>query len=85
MDQKWLDKSIPLQDLPGLYHDFAHKWLLLEILDRNGNGNPKLLRLISFAEEKEKLRDYVMEDEKWDWGKRYVMVFADPEQPCDIR
>ena len=80
-----LNQHMELRDLPALYQEHAGKWLLLEVVERNGNGNPSKLKLISLDKEKEKLRDYVLEDETWDWSRRYVIVFADPEKPCTIK
>ena len=80
-----LQKVIELQDLARLYSEHAGKWLLLEVVERNGNHNPKKLRLISCDEDKEKLQEYILEDETWDWSKSYLMIFADPEKPCILR
>ncbi len=81
----WLDKIIDIKDIGRLYGEHAGHWLLLQVLERNGNENPKRLKLISYDPDKENLRDYVLDDETWDWTKKYILVFADPEKPCTIK
>ncbi|MCI0443724.1 hypothetical protein L0152_10955 [bacterium] len=82
---KWIQKVIDRSQLAQLYSDHAGKWLLLEIMERNGNDHPKKFKLISLDSDKEKLHEYLLEDESWDWSKKYLMIFADPEKPCTIK
>jgi len=39
--------------------------------------------LISYDRKKEHLYD-LMEEDGWDWEKKYIFVFADPDSLCEI-
>jgi hypothetical protein len=56
----------------------------LQILAINGNGTPVKLRLIARDTDKSRLHDLIMDDEQWDWQKKYLLVKADPTKPCTI-
>lgn len=77
-------ETIDVSDVRKLFLQHAGRWLLLEIAKRNGNGKPVKLRLIASDPDKERLRELILEDDSWDWSRRYLIVFADPEKPCTI-
>jgi hypothetical protein len=85
MMPEWLGRVIDVSELPQVYSEHAGKWLLLEVVERNGNQNPRKLRLVSSESDKEKLHEYLLEDDTWNWSKKYVMILADPEKPCEIK
>lgn len=80
----WIGKELTLADLGRLYQDLAGEWLLLEILDEGTEPTPRRLRLHAHHRHKEHLHEFMLEHEGWNWGKRYVLVQADPQKPCDI-
>jgi phosphorylcholine metabolism protein LicD len=91
----WTEKEILLRDLNQLYQDLAGEWLLLEILpDFPSNDTtkkvevekklPKKFRLHAHSHDKEKLHEFMMEHEDWDWSRKFLFVQADPEKPCEI-
>lgn len=83
-----LAKDIPetfeVSDIQKLYVRHSGEWLLLEVTERNEFDQPIRLRLIAASPDKETLRELVLEDDLWDWSRRYLMVFADPDKPCTI-
>ena len=82
---EWLRKILNLKDIAQLYIEKSDNWLLLEVLETNSSNEPTKFGLLAFSPDKNKLHDYVSEDESWDWSKKYLMVFADPTKPCTIR
>ena len=91
----WTDKEILLRDLGQLYQDLAGEWLLLEILpDVHLNDlsmkagaekkAPTKFRLHAHSRDKDKLHEFMLEHDGWDWSKRFLFVHADPEKPCEI-
>ncbi|MDZ7361602.1 MAG: hypothetical protein ONB46_12895 [candidate division KSB1 bacterium] len=81
----WTDKEILLRDLAQLYQDLVGEWLLLEILEDAEKRVPTKFRLHAHHSDKNKLHEFMMEHDGWDWSKKYLMVQADPEKPCEIR
>lgn len=59
-------------------------WFLLEILKQNNNGKAEELRFLKYSGDKENLYQYLMEDESWDWDKKYIFVFSDPDKKCEL-
>jgi hypothetical protein len=91
----WTQKEILLRDLGQLYHDLAGEWLLLEILpdfllndpaQKVGAEKrlPAKFRLHAHHRDKNKLHEFMLEHDGWDWSKKYLFVQADPEKPCEI-
>jgi hypothetical protein len=80
----WSTKEILLHDLGQLYHDLAGEWLLLEILQGEKEKLPAKFRLHAHHRDKDKLREFMMEHEDWNWNKKFLFVQADPEKPCEI-
>lgn len=80
----WTQKGILLRDLGQLYHDLAGEWLLLEILEGAEKKMPTQFRLHAHHLDKDKLHDFMLEHDEWDWSKKYLLVKADPEKPCDL-
>lgn len=80
----WTQKEILLRDLAQLYQDLAGEWLLLEILEGASERLPGKFRLHAHHCDKGKLHDFMMEHEGWDWSKKYLLVQANPEKPCEI-
>ncbi|MBK6622598.1 MAG: hypothetical protein IPG32_17645 [Saprospirales bacterium] len=68
-----------------LYQELPHHWLLLEVLETNEHGRAEKLRLLKYAKDKNELYEYLLdEDPHWEWSKRYIFVFSDPEKECEI-
>ncbi len=80
----WSLKEIFLRDLNQLYQDLAGEWLLLEIFQSEEEKLPDRFRLHAHHRDKDKLREFMLEHNDWDWNKKYLMVQADPEKPCEI-
>lgn len=80
----WAGKEILLSDLCQLYRDLAGQWLLLEILTGEANQSATRIRLHTHHADKDKLHEWMLEHNDWDWSKRYLFVQADPEKPCDL-
>lgn len=80
-----MPEEIELPEIPHLYRRYAGQWLLLEVVATNAGGKPLRFRLLGRAPEKSALHEMIMDDEYWDWQKKYLIVFADPDKPCDIR
>ncbi|MBI4456626.1 MAG: hypothetical protein HY644_12100 [Acidobacteria bacterium] len=80
----WTGKDISLQELARLYQSLAGEWLLLEVVDDGEEKRPAKFRLHAHHVEKDRLRDYMLENDDWGWHRKYLFVLADPGKPCDI-
>jgi len=49
----------------------------------DGKGKAEEFRLIAYDRKKEHLHD-LMDEDDWDWDKKYIFVFADPNTLCDL-
>ena len=74
---------IYVKDVARLYNDKMGNWLLLEVLKVGKNGKAEEFKLIAYDKKKDKLYE-LMEDEKWDWDKKYIFVYADPDTLCEF-
>jgi hypothetical protein len=74
---------IDAKDVARLYSDKLGQWLLLEVIEMGKNGKAEKFRLIAHDSNKERLKD-LMEEDDWDWSKKYIFVFADPDKLCEI-
>ena len=70
-------------DVAKLYNEKINQWLLLEVIKMGKNRKAEEFKLIAFNKSKEKLKE-LMEDDDWDWNKKYIFVFADPNSLCEI-
>lgn len=70
-------------DVAKLYNEKLNQWLLLEVLKMGKNRKAEEFRLVAHNKSKEKLKK-LMEDDDWDWDKKYIFVFADPNSLCEI-
>jgi hypothetical protein len=82
--QDWSQKEILLRDLGQLYQDLAGEWLLLEILEGAEKRLPAKFWLHAHHRDKNKLHEFMLEHDGWDWSKKYLFVYADPGKPCEI-
>lgn len=80
----WTEKEILLRDLGQLYQELAGEWLLLEILEGAEKKLPTKFRLHAHHSDKNKLHEFMLEHDGWDWSKKYLFVQANPEKPCEI-
>lgn len=71
------------KDVARLYNDKTGNWLLLEVIKMGGNKKVEEFKLIAFDSEKDKLYK-LMEKDDWDWNKKYIFVFADPDTLCEL-
>ena len=74
---------INAKEVAHLYNDKIGHWLLLEVIKMGNNGKAEEFKLISYDRKKEHLYD-LMEEDGWDWTRKYIFVFADPNTLCDI-
>lgn len=70
-------------DVAKLYNEKANQWLLLEVIKMGKNRKAEEFRLVANNKSKEKLKA-LMEDDDWNWEKKYIFVFADPNSLCEI-
>ncbi len=77
------NKVLNLQQLGEFYQKIRGQWVLLEIVENDQRNKPVRFRVLAVHENKKKLYDYLLEDEKWDWKRHYVIVLADPDN-CTI-
>ena len=61
-----------------------YEWLLLEILKEDAKGRALELAFLKSSRDKDDLYDYLMEDEDWDWDRKYIFVYSDPEKECKL-
>jgi len=85
VNSRWVGKEFPVKQVSQLYLDAAGDWLLLEILELDADGEPQRLKLLAKSRDKSKLHDRIMDDDNWNWQKRYLLVHADPHKPCTIK
>ena len=84
VDDQWKGRKINAAEVAQLYHEIPHQWMLLEVLSTK-NGKAEWFYLLKHAKDKEELYDYLMdEDENWDSTKKYIFVYADPDDICKI-
>lgn len=80
----WLNKELNLKDITQVYNEKAGEWLLLEILETDARNNPIKLKLLKHSPYKDELHEYLLDQDQWDWNKKYLIVLADPSKPCRI-
>ena len=74
---------INVKDVARLYNDKTGNWLLLEVIKIGENGKVEEFKLIAYDKMKENLYE-LMEDDNWDWDKKYIFVYADPDTLCEF-
>ena len=74
---------INVKDVARLYNDKTGNWLLLEVIRIGENGKVEEFKLIAYDRKKENLYE-LMEEDNWDWDKKYIFVFADPDTLCEF-
>ena len=74
---------INVKDVARLYNDKMGNWLLLEIIKMGDNGKAEEFKLMAYDKKKANLYE-LMEDDNWDWDKKYIFVFADPDTLCEF-
>jgi len=74
---------INARDVAQLYDEKSGQWLLLEVVKMGALGKAEEFKLIAYDNNKEKLHE-LMEDDDWDWDKKYIFVFADPNSICEL-
>ncbi len=67
----------------SLYNDLTGQWLLLEVIEVDKKGKAKKFKLLANNKEKDELYK-LMDKDDWDWDKKYLFVFADPNNLCEI-
>ncbi len=80
----WSNRIIDASEVATLYQENPGFWLLLDVLQTGQNGRASKFRLLAKARNKDDLYDYLMEDEDWNWDKKYIFVFSDPDKLCDL-
>ena len=80
---EYWQEVINVKDVARLYNDKMGNWLLLEIIKMGENGKAKEFKLIAYNKKKENLYE-LMEKDDWDWDKKYIFVFADPDTLCEF-
>lgn len=84
MGSEFVGREIGLKEISRLYEETAGDWLLLEILETNAAGTPIRMRVLAHSPNKDDLHELMMEQDDWDWSKRYLIVYSDPTKPCEI-
>ncbi len=74
---------INAKEVARLYNDLTGQWLLLEVIEVDKNGKAEKFILRANDEDKEQLYK-LMDSDEWDWDKKYLFVFADPNNLCEI-
>ena len=74
---------ISAKDVAQLYNEKSNNWLLLEVIKMGKNRKAEEFKLVAYNKSKEVLKE-LMEDDNWDWSKKYLFVFADPDSLCEI-
>ena len=76
-------KEYRAEEMCELYKLFPEIWLLLEILETNESGRAERLLLLKADKDKEILNDFLMDEvEDWDWDKKFIFVYSDPNKEC---
>ncbi len=80
-----LNKVYSARDIARLYAKIPGIWLLLEVVEEAKDGGAKKFKLLKYAKDKQALHEFIMdEDENWNWNKKYLLVFADPDKECPL-
>ena len=74
---------INAKDVAHLYNKQLGHWLLLEVIKMGRNGKAEEFKLIAYHRQKEHLHN-LMDEDDWDWNKKYIFVFADPNTLCEL-
>jgi hypothetical protein len=74
---------ISAEDVAHLYNDKLGHWLLLEVITMGKNGKAEEFKLIAYDRKKKHLHD-LMDEDDWDWNRKYIFVFADPNTLCEL-
>ena len=74
---------IKAKDVAYLYNDKVGQWLLLEVIKMGKKGKAEEFKLVAYNKSKDNLYE-LMEADDWDWDKKYIFVFADPDSLCEI-
>jgi hypothetical protein len=82
-EEDWQKREILRGDVPRLYQGLAGQWLLLEVVEEGEDGSPKKLRLHGHDENKDALRELMLERDDWSWKRRFLLVRADPDR-CEL-
>ena len=80
--ERW-QEVIKAKDVANLYNDKLGYWLVLEVIKIDRSGKAEEFRLIAYDRKKEHLQD-LMDEDDWDWDKKYIFVFADPNTLCEL-
>ncbi|MBI2821601.1 MAG: hypothetical protein HYX74_05200 [Acidobacteria bacterium] len=75
-------RDLSLKELSAVYHLLAGEWLLLEIVQGEFTAPGARFRLHAHHPDKERLHEFLLENDDWDWQRRYLFVHADPDKPC---
>ncbi len=74
---------ISAKEVARLYNDLTGQWLLLEVIKVDNKGKAEKFKLIAYDLDKDQLYK-LMDSDEWDWNKKYLFVFADPNNLCEI-
>jgi hypothetical protein len=74
---------ISAKEVARLYNDLTGQWLLLEVIKVDKKGKAEKFKLLANNIDKGQLYK-LMDSDEWDWDKKYLFVFADPNNLCEI-
>ena len=74
---------ISAKEVARLYNDLTGQWLLLEVIKVDNKGKAEKFKLVAYDRDKDPLYK-LMDSDEWDWNKKYLFVFADPNNLCEI-
>ena len=80
------EKGTVLSDaeVAELYHKDPGVWVLLEILKKDEKGRAVLLRSVRFSQNKEELRNFVLNKDEWGDEERLMYFFTGFDGTCEI-
>ena len=80
----WTNRVIKDVEMSDVYKDFSNQWLLFEVLSTNRENRPVSFNLLLGSYEKDDLHEYIMENEIGNKETRLIILYADPDKPCEI-
>lgn len=82
VDKKLSDKVLTRKEVIALPGELPNLWFLLEVVEEDKNGRAELMKVVGFSEDKDELREYILESDPGD--KKLIFFFSDPEKECEI-
>lgn len=78
-----ISEIVTARQVAEFYKQYPGFWFLLEVLKTSNDGKAELMRVARYDQNKEVLREYLME-EQTDINGKYIFVFAHPDGKCEL-